>query len=82
LPQEEYASVHIYRADEGDQLEEEETRLEGEQEGAAAEDLRKGLRDRSTDQVVRVLDVLQDVGVQLVVVEQVWLDLLHAEMQV
>jgi len=49
LPEEEYASVHINGANEGDQLEEEETCLEWEQEGAAPEDLSQGLRDRTTD---------------------------------
>lgn len=82
MPQEEYASVHVYWANEGDQLEEQETCLEWEQEGAAPEDLRQSLRYRTTDKVVGVLNVLQNVGVQFVVVEQVRLDLLHTELQV
>ena len=61
LPQEEYASVHVYRANEGYQLEEKETCLEWEQEGATPENLRQSLRDRTTDQVVGILNVFQNV---------------------
>jgi hypothetical protein len=82
LSQEEYASIHINRPDKRDQLEEKQPRLEGEQEGTSSKDLSQGLRHCTTDQVVRVLNVLQDVGVKLVVVEQIRLDLLYPKLKI
>jgi len=49
--------------------------VEGEQERAVLEDLVQHFAYRTADQVIRILDVLKDVGIELVVVEDVCVNL-------
>ena len=56
--------------------------MEGEKEGTSTEDLGKCLWNCTTDQVVRVLYVLEDVGVELMMVEQVLVQLRKTDLKV
>lgn len=76
------ASVHVYGSDEGHQLEEQLTSLEGEQEGTVPEYLLQGIRNASSNDVVRILDVLDDVQIQLMMMEQVGVHLAQRHLQV
>ena len=56
--------------------------MEGEEEGAGPEDLLEGVGDSSSHYVIRVLDVLHNVHVQLVVVEERRVDLAEGDLQI
>jgi len=75
------APVHVDGSDERNEFEEELARLEGEQERAVPENLLQRVRNSPADQGVGVLDVLEDEGVQLVVVERVLVQLRHAYLE-
>lgn len=75
LSEEVYTSVHVDCSDEGNKFEKQLSCLEGEEERAVPEDLLEGVCDAPSYDVVRVLDVLQDIRIQFVVVEYIWVQL-------